>query len=107
MLELAEPEPEELLVANVGGENCCVLTLPIVLAAPLLKRLIPSCWSFVLSTSANLTSSKICCSCSGATVSEFTTPALYAAAIFPTSSENSGRIQRRRGELAHRSAATR
>src|SRR5205823_15057529 len=72
------PEPEEEFDWRVGGVNCWVVIVPRVFAAPVLKIFKPSCWSFVRSTSANLTSSKICCSCTGATINEFTTPGEYA-----------------------------
>ena len=60
------PEPK------VSGENCPVVVVPIVFAAPVLRMLMPNCSSLVRSTSAKVTFSMICLSRLGTTVSEST-----------------------------------
>ena len=63
---------EPVTSAALGPENCCVDTEPGVLAAPVLKMLIPSSWDAFRSTSAKRTCSNIC-SVTSARPSKFTT----------------------------------
>src|SRR5258705_13699887 len=63
-----------------GGENCPVVTAPIVFAAPVLKIFIPSCFDAFRSTLAKRTFKRICAGGGGTlTYNRFTTlPALEA-----------------------------
>ena len=65
-----------------GAPNCWVLIVPGVFAAPVLIRLRANCCSLVRSTSANFTCSRICCSCTGATVQRIHDPGGISAGHF-------------------------
>ena len=59
LLPVTPPLPPELLLPTVGGENCCVVAVPMVLVAPVLNRFTPNCVSRVRSTLANFTFRRI------------------------------------------------